>query len=731
MPLPSALEGIFTHKQKSYKMILILALLSEMSVTDKREIPLQSLKERFLALLQDRESRGEPVDPPINGAASWADVTLSQISQTIQTPITALQDILEQDRHQQTIGFKKQLYDSWDQDVLIELHDFAVQELEKYHKRQTPPFSLRDALEQIMSRYLEVKREPFGNNAFGNFVRRDIPSGVSSLPFIDDNLKVKASVGQGVWTTIPWIAIMDRRITESTQYGEYIVYLFAEDMKSVYLTLAQGVTEPNKKGKIEAYKYLRQKAQEIRDIIPLEGLHKDEEIHLTSGGLGRDYQVSTVAYYKYERDRLPSEEQLLGDLHNLVRNYNQYVDIVLNTTESEHPPVDNLTVSERLAAIKAYIRQKGFAYPDHLIENFYLSLKAKPFVILAGVSGTGKTKLVKLFAEALGATSDNRQFALIPVRPDWSDPSDLLGYKDLSHQFRPGPITEVLVEACRPANRHRPYFICLDEMNLARVEHYFSDMLSILETQEWREDRIVTDLLLRESALVQQEDKQRYGNLYLPDNVYLIGTVNMDETTHPFSKKVLDRANTIEFNFIHLEQFPELKDASSSTNAQPMPAPNVFLRSDYLHLADVYHTESPYLKLIEETTAKLTEVNRVLESIHSHVGFRIRDAICFYLIYNEQAGLLTADEAFDLQLLQKILPRIQGSSDSVKRVLLRLLEMTMGRKLPISELMEDASDIWRDVDKTVESANYKQSTRKLSFMLRRLDEDGFTSYWLS
>lgn len=541
MPLPSALEGIFTHKQKSYKMILILALLSEMSVADKREIPLQSLKERFLALLQDREARGEPVDPPINGAASWADVTLSQISQTIQTPITALQDILEQDRQNQTIGFKRQLYDSWDQDVLIELHDYAVQELEKYHKRQKP----------------------------------------------------------------------------------------------------------------------------------------------------------------------------------------------LNTNESEHPPVDNLTVSERLAAIKAYIRQRGFAYPDHLIENFYLSLKSKPFVILAGVSGTGKTKLVKLFAEALGATSDNQQFTLIPVRPDWSDPSDLLGYKDLSHQFRPGPITEVLVEACRPANRHKPYFICLDEMNLARVEHYFSDMLSVLETQEWREDRIVTDSLLRESALVQEEDKQRYGNIYLPDNVYLIGTVNMDETTHPFSKKVLDRANTIEFNFIHLEQFPELKDASSSTNAQPMLAPNGFLRSDYLHLVDVYHTDSPYLKLIEETTAKLVEVNKILESIHSHVGFRIRDAICFYLIYNEQAGLLTADEAFDLQLLQKILPRIQGSSDSVKRVLLRLLEITMGGKLPISELIEDASEIWRDTDKTANSANYKQSTRKLIFMLRRLDEDGFTSYWLS
>ncbi|MFC5404667.1 MrcB family domain-containing protein [Cohnella soli] len=734
MSLPNALSGIFTHKQKSYKMVLVLALLSEMDAAGERMVFLQSLKTRFQAFLQDRESSGEPVDPPVNGKASWSDVTLSQITQVIQTPITVLQEILEQDPQEQTIGFKKQLYETWDQDVLIELHDYAMQELEQYYSNRpsSSTFSLRDTLHHIMKNYLQAKMEPFGKNAFGDFVRRQVPAGIKSLPFIHENLKIQASVGQGVWATIPWIAILDRRIGESTQRGEYIVYLFAEDMQSVYLTLAQGVTEANKNGRVEGHKYLRRKAQELRAMLPLEGLNKDEEIHLTSGGLGRDYQVSTVAYYKYDRDQLPDEGQLISDLHNLVNNYEQYVDAVLNPNEQEQPPVADLTVSERLAAINAYIRRKGFTYPEHLIENFYLSLKSKPFVILAGVSGTGKTKLIKLFAEALGATSENKQFTLIPVRPDWSDPSDLLGYKDLSHQFRPGPLTEVLTEASRPANRHKPYFICLDEMNLARVEHYFSDMLSILETQQWRETQIVTDLLIREAGLVSQEDKMRYGNLYLPENVYLIGTVNMDETTHPFSKKVLDRANTLEFNYIRLDQLPELRDASSTrTTTPPVPAPNAFLRADYLQLIEVYDAESPFKGLIEETTAKLVEVNNILESIHSHVGFRIRDAVCFYLIYNEQSNLLPKDAAFDLQLLQKILPRVQGSHDSIRRVLLRLLEITLGRKLPINEWIEDASELWKDVDKTVESAKYKQSARKIIFMLRRLDEDGFTSYWLS
>lgn len=262
---------------------------------------------------------------------------------------------------------------------------------------------------------------------------------------------------------------------------------------------------------------------------------------MEKSGLGRDYQVSTVAYIKYNRDSLPEDEVLLQDLESLVSNYKQYVDIVLQDRADETTPEEEITpvsinVGEQLEQVKQYIHHKGFLYPDSLMENFYLSLKTKPFVILAGVSGTGKTKLVKLFAEALGATMANGQFTLIPVRPDWSDPSDLLGYKDLSGVFRPGRLTEVLVEASKPENKNKPYFICLDEMNLARVEYYFSDLLSVMETQEWQGSRIVTSALIGPESL-RDEDQSLYGGLTLPDNVYVIGTVNMDETTHPFSKR--------------------------------------------------------------------------------------------------------------------------------------------------------------------------------------------------
>lgn len=742
MPLPIELSSIFRSKQKSYKMVLILSIIDEYQATHSQTISIDSVGRRFLAYYQSSIADGEKVDSPPGGVtANWNNFTLSQTKSLLYTPIKALSSILEESNGGQIISFKPTIWEKLNEESIGELQRYALAELDNYNSNLASPISLKQSLSQIIDSYIDAKTQPFSNHQLGTLLRHTLPTNLRKLSFIDENYKVQGSIGQGNWANIPWLAIMDKRITETTQHGEYLVYLFAEDMSSVYLTLAQGVTNPLKeRGKREGYQYLESKVREMRELLPLENMQKDEQIHLTSSGLGRDYQVSTVAYIRYDRGNIPDEEQLIADLENMMANYKLYVETVSSPEitsrptfkstyqgDKENEPLDTFKVPERIEYIKAYIEQKGFHYPGSLIENLYLSFKTKPFVILAGVSGTGKTKLVKLFAEALGATSVNKQFSLIPVRPDWSDPSDLLGYKDLSGAYRPGQLAEVLVEASKPSNRHKPYFICLDEMNLARVEHYFSDLLSIIETQEWHNDRIVTSALIHKDSL-SQEDQPVYGNLSLPDNVYLIGTVNMDETTHPFSKKVLDRANTIEFNYINLAQFPNDEIASSAEGVSQ--ANNSFLRSEYLQLVDAYQD---HRILIHRTTEKLVKINGILEEIHSHVGFRIRDAICFYMIYNERFQLLSEDDAFDLQLLQKILPRVQGSSSSVKRVLLQLMQGALGKTLPIAELIEDASDLYTKwgASQTVEAAKHPQTARKIAFMLRRLEEDGFTSYWLS
>ncbi|MFB7816389.1 MrcB family domain-containing protein [Paenibacillus chitinolyticus] len=739
MTLPSELSSIFRHKQKSYKIILILSMLEEYRNSQQQLLSFGQVAERFLSYYRTNEDRGNKVDiPPGGAAARWSNFSLTQTKSLLNTPLNALSAILDFNNEQQTITFKELVWNHLNEQGLEELKQYAEKELEQYNLQLRTNFSLRQALEDTLNTYTAAKNEPFANHALGTLFRRTIPEYINSQPFINENYKVQGSIGQGNWVTIPWIAILDKRITEKIQSGEYITYLFSADMTSVYLTLMQGVDNPLKeRGRKEGHRYLAQKVQELRGLLPLEGMQKDNNMFLAPSGLGRDYQVSTVAYIRYDKDHLPEEDQLLADLENVMNNYKLYVDHVVGQTaevgeelveEFELPiPTDTLTVPERIGQIKSYIEQKGFHYPGALIENLYLSFKTKPFVILAGVSGTGKTKLVKLFAEAIGAIRENNQYTLIPVRPDWSDPSDLLGYKDLSGAFRPGRLAKVLVEASKEENRHKPYFICLDEMNLARVEHYFSDLLSIIETQKWQEERIVTSPLIQAEEL-GTEDQSVYGGLALPDNVYLVGTVNMDETTHPFSKKVLDRANTIEFNYINLMQYPGYEDLGEG--AAIVPASNGFLRADYLQLVEAYPN---YPELIQRTTEKLVTINEILEDIHSQVGFRIRDAVCFYMVYNQRFELLSENDAFDWQLLQKILPRVQGSSSSVKRALLGLMQVAVGKPLNMGALIDDASELTRKWGsrQSTEVAPYPQSARKIAFMIRRLEEDGFTSFWLS
>lgn len=413
------------------------------------------------------------------------------------------------------------------------------------------------------------------------------------------------------------------------------------------------------------------------------------------------------------------------------------------------PHLQDDEIRDAIDRVSNYIRQRGFSFPAGMVEHLFLSLKTRPFVILAGISGTGKTQLARLFAEALGATPDNGQFTLIPVRPDWNDPADLIGYKDLSGRFKPGPLALALQTASRPQRADKPHFIVLDEMNLARVEHYFSDVLSLMETRRrfapsrqtpaasagtaLSAGEIVTQPLLPESMFEHEEDRAAYGNLSIPANVYVIGTVNMDETTYPFSKKVLDRAGTIEFNHIDLMQLPQLR-TESEKEADMLAADRHFLGGDYLQLVDAMQHHA---KLIERTAEELTAINAMLEEIQAHVGFRVRDAICFYLIYNQRFGLMTRAEAFDAQLMQKILPRIQGSRHSVKKVLLDLLRHGLGSEAAKAfdwrELEDSAEAVYsgRRSRESLAAARYPRSARKLAYMLRRLDEDGFTSYWLN
>ena len=436
--------------------------------------------------------------------------------------------------------------------------------------------------------------------------------------------------------------------------------------------------------------------------IQIRGLANFEEVNRNHGH--GDFSAAIRAYEKFLVD--------IGDVPK-----NEAKEKVLSEKRREELLV---STKEILQHINTYIAAKGFTFDEGLVENYYLSLKSKPFVILAGTSGTGKTRLVRLFAEAIGATSENGRYKLVSVRPDWSDSSDLFGHVDLNGKFVPGAIIDFIKKA--ELDNRNPYFLCLDEMNLARVEYYLSDILSVIETRELKDGQVVTDPLLSANAYGTDKDAAgKYGTLRIPENLYIISTVNMDETTFPFSRKVLDRANTIEFSTVDfLSGFN-----STSVEVKPLNLGNDFMKAEYVFFKQCESEKDFTDKLCVE----LQEINKVLEKANAHVGYRVRDEIAFYMLNNKKAELLSEDEAFDNEIMQKILPRIQGSSVAVKNMLCELFKHCAGEYESYQTESDDiSSKMFKAAQKT--ECKYKKSAEKIAYMVRRFEEDGFTAYWL-
>lgn len=428
---------------------------------------------------------------------------------------------------------------------------------------------------------------------------------------------------------------------------------------------------------------------------------------------------SEITYINGDNIKIKSYE-------NRIENINQLMDLSQNTEYQKvlkeclknfepKEPKTNGNVVKSIKDICNYINAKGFQYSYDEIANFYLCLRVKPFVILAGISGTGKTQLPRRFAEALGFSIE--QVFQIPVRPDWTDSSDLLGYTSLDGKFIPKELTHAIIRANK--NPDKPYFFILDEMNLARVEHYFSDFLSVIETREKKNGKIQTDPILKEELFNEAINKDEFPECGWPENLYLIGTVNMDETTHTFSRKVLDRANTIEMNKVDLN-WPTIND-------QNIPAlsgiKNDFFECDYLSSIDL--KESDKEKISREMQI-LQKINNILEVADLHFAYRIRNEIAFYLLLNKKYNLLDETTAFDFQIVQKILPRIHGSSERVQTVLVEMLNLLEGKDFRSSGF--DISMI--DGKIGYEDLKYKRASKKIIFMLKRFNDDRFTSFWL-
>ena len=230
--------------------------------------------------------------------------------------------------------------------------------------------------------------------------------------------------------------------------------------------------------------------------------------------------------------------------------------------------------------IEAAVRSQGGHYPGGEVRRFHAALNFLPhkhFVILAGLSGTGKTQLALKYARAVhgltaGKTTDPFLF-VCPVRPEWTDPTGITGYYDvLSNRYVVPPFLEAVLLAT--AHRESPVFVVLDEMNLARVEYYLSDVLSAIETEE------ALQLYSSGVPLEGTTGTSIPAELPLPPNLFIVGTINIDETTNPVSDKVLDRAHVIDMSAVDLAGFlaglearePALKEARAACEGHLLAA---------------------------------------------------------------------------------------------------------------------------------------------------------------
>lgn len=380
------------------------------------------------------------------------------------------------------------------------------------------------------------------------------------------------------------------------------------------------------------------------------------------------------------------------------------------------------------------------------VSDYWLFLRAmrtKPFLLLAGISGTGKSRIVRQLARACWPVGSDEakahkpsNFEMVQVKPNWHDSSELLGYVSRINEkpaFIAGEFLKFIAKAWE--NPDIPYFLCLDEMNLAPVEQYFAEYLSVVESRKLQDDgkTILTDPILKKESgksengvwyqnlcntLTENETLQHQfleDGIRIPQNLIVVGTVNMDETTYSFSRKVLDRAMTIEMNEVNLNGGLRKEE----TVMPFIPTDNML--ADAVEGYDVYPGNEKYL---DKVIKYLADINGVLADTPFRVAYRTRNEFLIYVMNAIRlAGLAESDDetkknavianALDEVTSMKILSRIEG--DKRKAYFL-------------GDLKEKIKTILESIDGVDWSEENSTSLAKLNTMIDRL-KSGYTSFW--
>jgi 5-methylcytosine-specific restriction protein B len=378
---------------------------------------------------------------------------------------------------------------------------------------------------------------------------------------------------------------------------------------------------------------------------------------------------------------------------------------------------------------KSKSKDSGLIFSSQLIQRFVASLCTKPFVICTGLSGSGKTKLAQAFAQWICYKETdgekNEQYCIVPVGADWTNREPLLGYPNaLDKEEYVSPENGVLDLMVRAKNEYdiyqtdnskipKPYFLILDEMNLSHVERYFADFLSTMESG----DKIPLHKIESESQIIPQSIK-------FPKNLFIIGTVNIDETTYMFSPKVLDRANTIEFRL-------------TETDLVAFINSDVKLDMDLLKGQGANMSDSFMAMTLTNTNKNLKPSEEDLKVFFSELkksgaefGYRTASEIGRLMYMLKELGE-SGDNLLDIAIMQKLLPKLHGSRNKLTKVLPILggFCLTDNSKIKEDYLDKFVSNSLTEVElKADTNIKYKISFEKICRMYKNAVENGFASY---
>ena len=515
----------------------------------------------------------------------------------------------------------------------------------------------------------------------------------NGFPQTYKSLNVGVGFGQGNWAKIPWIAFMGngQKVTE----GIYPVLLYYRENN--ILILAYGISA-NKKS----------------------SLHWDTTEITSSGTIGKYFKDNKIkafpAYNKsyifkiYDADKV--DKSIEGDIDIIISYYKRYLmkakTAVTASASSSAPVLTSASLpsvtpskSTMIPAVVSAIKSSGLIYKKQFISRFVISLMTKPFVILSGLSGSGKTQLAIAFTKAISADFQ-KQVRIVPVGADWTNREPLLGYpnglKEGSYVQPDSNVLQLILDAAEDPTH--PYFLILDEMNLSYVERYFADFLSALESKE-------AIPLWKKSG---SEDDEVPEAISLPKNLFIIGTINVDETTYMFSPKVLDRANVLEFKIDYDDMMGYL-DSAPDVDLDKIEGSI----SDYAELF-VECAQEKVASGFAASEDTLLSFFKELKVVNAEFGYRSAAEIGRFVALATDLGGMKEEDAIDAAIVQKMLPKLHGSQKKLTPFLKALWK-----------LCDTSVELKHDSVVSV-STIYKLSADKLIRMFKSAYENGFTSF---